>query len=138
MATADNPYKSVTSTVGADENVLKDFFAFLTKGNILDLAIGSILGSAFSSVATSVSQDMIVPIVGSLVNVDMSNGFYIWKLGKSQRSDFETIQEAEKDGAVVIKYGKVMEKGITFVTQAIVLYFMIRAYQKAKEQLRFF
>lgn len=134
----DNPYKNVSKSVGVKDNVVEDFFSFITKGNIMDLAIGSVLGSAFTNVVNTISQDALVPVVGTLVNVDFSNDFYVWRKGKSGREKYGTMKEAENDGAVVIRYGKVLEKGITFFVQAIAIYFTIRAYKGAKSELKRF
>ncbi len=133
---SENPFKNITSEVGGKDNVFEDFTSFITKGNILDLAIGSVLGSAFTGVVTALSQDMLVPIVGSLINIDLSNDFFIWKQGQSGKNiTYKTAKEAEDDKAVVIKYGKVLEKGITFIVQSLALYVIIRAYKTTRERL---
>lgn len=132
-AASENPYKSVTSVIGTKDSIFEDFFSFLTKGNVLDLAVGTVLGTAFTGLVTALSKDILVPIVGSLVQIDMSNDFYVYK--KGQKFPYQTLEQAEQDGAIVIRYGEVIEKFITFVVQALAMYFLIRAYKATSSRI---
>ena len=84
----------------------KEFKEFAMKGNVIDLAIGVVIGGAFGKIVTSLVNDIIMPVVGSLVGkVDFSN-LYINLSGQQ----FNSLQEAQAAGAATINYGLFLNK----------------------------
>ncbi len=135
MSTPKNPYEHVTDIVGTKGNIVEDFLSFMMKGNVIDLAVGSVLGATFSSLVNTLSSDTLVPLLSSLVNVNIGGAnFYVLRPGRSGKDAYPTLSQAEDDGATIIKYGLVIEKTIAFVVHALALYFLIRAYIAARRQ----
>jgi len=110
--------------------MLKDFKAFIDKGNLVQLAVAFILGVAFAAVVTSLVKDIIMPAVGlGLGGVDFANLFAVIKDG-SPAGPYDTLTAAQEAGAVTINYGVFVNAIITFLIVAIVLFFVVKAYSK--------
>lgn len=102
--------------------MLKEFKEFALKGNMLDLAIGLILGTAFGQIVTSLVNDILMPPIGLILGkVDFAN-LYINLSDKT----YATLAEAKAAGAPAIAYGVFINTVINFVIVAIVLYLLIR------------
>ena len=110
--------------------MISEFKEFAMKGNLVDLATGFILGGAFSTVVSSLVDDVIMPPLGLLLGgVDFSNLFV--NLGDG---DFATLAAAEEAGAPIIRYGQFINAVISFLIVALVLFFIIKAVNRAKAQ----
>ncbi len=114
--------------------MLKEFKEFALKGNVLDLAIGVIIGGAFGKIITSLVNDIIMPLVGLLVGkVDFSNLFI--PLG---RGSFITIEEAKLAGVATFNYGLFINNVIDFLIIAFSIFLVIkqlnRLTRKRKEE----
>jgi large conductance mechanosensitive channel len=110
--------------------ILKEFRAFIDRGNLIQLAVAFILGVAFSSVVNSLVKDIIMPAVGLATGgVDFSNLFVVIKNG-NPTGGYATLQAAQDAGAVTINYGLFVNAIITFLIVAIVLFFVVKAYSK--------
>lgn len=108
--------------------MLSEFRAFAIKGNVIDLAVGVIIGGAFGKIVDSLVQDVIMPVVGKLVGgLDFSN-YYIPLNGQSTML---TLVEAKKGGAV-LAYGSFITILLNFLILAFVIFQMIRAINKAR------
>lgn len=106
----------------------KEFKEFAMKGNVIDLAIGVIIGGAFGKIVTSLVNDIIMPIVGSLVGkVDFSN-LYINLSGKH----FNSLQEAQAAGAATINYGLFLNNLINFLIIAFSIFIVVKQINKLK------
>lgn len=100
----------------------KEFRDFAMKGNIIDLAIGVVIGGAFGKIVTSLVNDIIMPLVGMLMgNVDFSNLFIALGSG-----DYETIAEAKEAGVVTLNYGIFINNIIDFLIVAFSIFFVIK------------
>jgi large conductance mechanosensitive channel len=112
--------------------MLKDFRAFIMRGNVLDLAVAVIIGGAFGKIVTSLVNDVIMPPIGLLLGkVDFSN-LYINLSGQP----FASLAEAQKAGAPTINYGLFLNAFVGFLIVAFVVYLLVRAsahLQKAPE-----
>jgi large conductance mechanosensitive channel len=103
--------------------MLKEFKAFVMRGNMLDLAIGIIIGAAFGRIITSLVNDIIMPPIGVLLgNVDFTNMFATISGDK-----FDTLDKAKAAGAVTINYGLFINTVIDFLIVALVIFLIIRA-----------
>lgn len=110
--------------------MLKEFEEFAMKGNVLDMAIGIILGLAFGKIITSLVNDIIMPPVGMLLgNVDFTN-LFISLSGQS----YATLAEAQAAGAPTINYGIFINTIIDFLIVAFVIFLLVRQVNKMKRK----
>jgi large conductance mechanosensitive channel len=113
--------------------MLKEFKEFALKGNIVDLAVGVIIGGAFGKIVSSLVSDIIMPLIGLLLgNVDFSNLFITLGSGS-----FKTIDEAKKAGVATLNYGVFINNIIDFLIIAFSIFFVLRQisrFTKKKEQ----
>jgi large conductance mechanosensitive channel len=111
--------------------MLKEFKAFIDRGNLLQLAVAFILGVTFAAVITSLVNDIIMPAVGlALGGLDFTSLFAVIKEG-DPAGPYNTVLAAKEAGAVTINYGLFINAIIVFIIVALVLFFMVKAYNKA-------
>ena len=107
--------------------MLNDFKAFIARGNVLDLAIGVIIGAAFGKIVTTFTEGLIMPIVGLVTGgVDFKAKFYdlSGKLGAGATP--EQIDAAVKSGAPLLRYGQLISDIITFLIVAFVMFLIAK------------
>jgi large conductance mechanosensitive channel len=110
--------------------MLKEFKEFAMRGNVVDMAIGIIIGAAFGKIITSIVNDIIMPPIGVLLgNVDFSN-LYINMSGVS----YPNLAAAKAAGAATINYGMFINTVIDFIIVAFVIFMLIRQMNKLKRQ----
>jgi large conductance mechanosensitive channel len=109
--------------------MLKEFREFALKGNVVDLAIGVIIGAAFGKIVDSLVGDMIMPMIGALGSVDFSNYF----VGLNEGVTATVLDEAKKQGAV-LAWGKFVTVLINFIIIAFVLFLVVKGMNKLKRQ----
>jgi large conductance mechanosensitive channel len=103
--------------------MLEDFKKFALRGNVVDLAIGVIIGAAFGNIVSSLVGDIIMPVIGAVTGgLDFSNYF----LPLSAKVSADTLIEAKKQGAV-LAYGNFLTITLNFIIIAFVLFLVIRA-----------
>jgi large conductance mechanosensitive channel len=113
--------------------MLKDFKAFIDKGNLVQLAVAFIMGVTFATVVTSLVKDIIMPAVGlGLGGMDFANLFAVIKDG-TPAGPYATLTAAQDAGATTINYGLFVNAIITFLIVAIVLFFVVKAYAKVSK-----
>jgi large conductance mechanosensitive channel len=106
--------------------MIKEFKEFIMRGNVIDMAVGIIIGVAFGAIITSLVRDIIMPPIGLLLgNVDFANLFAVIKEG-APTSPYATLADAQAAGAVTINYGLFINFVITFLIVAFVVFLMIR------------
>ncbi len=105
----------------------KDFRAFIMRGNVMDLAVGVIIGAAFGAVVKSLVDDVIMPPIGlTLGNVDFSNLFAILKAGPKAPPPYASLADAKAAGAVTLNYGVFLSTVITFLVVALAVFILVR------------
>ena len=105
--------------------MLKDFKSFIMKGNVVDMAVGIIIGAAFGTIITSLVKDVIMPPIGmALGKIDFANLLIVLKQG-SPASPYASLADAQKAGAVTINYGQFINTVIAFLIVALVIFFFI-------------
>jgi len=110
--------------------MLKEFKEFIARGNVMDLAIGLIVGAAFGKIITSLVNDVIMPPIGLLVGgIDFGNLFVTLKGGR-----FDTLKAAKDAGAVTINYGVFINAIIDFLIVAAVIFLVIKAINRMKRR----
>lgn len=107
-----------------------DFRKFLVRGNVLDMAVGIIIGAAFTTVVKSLVDDVIMPPIGKLTGgMDFSNMFVT--LGKGT---FATVADAKKVGAATINYGLFLNNVISFLIVAFCVFMLVRAISRLQRK----
>jgi large conductance mechanosensitive channel len=107
--------------------MLKEFKAFALRGNVLDLAVGVIIGAAFGTVVKSLVDDVIMPPVGlALGNVDFANLFILLEPGSKAAPPYATLAEAQAAGAVTINYGQFINNVVAFIIVAFAVFLIVR------------
>ena len=114
--------------------MLKEFKEFAMKGNMVDLAVGVIIGAAFGTMMTSLVGDMIMPLLGMLTGgVDFSNKMLILREG-TQPGPYPTPELAAAAGAITLNWGKFLNAIISFLLVAFALFMVIKAMNKMRKK----
>lgn len=114
--------------------MFKEFREFALKGNVLDMAVGIIIGAAFGLIVTSLVQDVIMPPIGLLLgSIDFSNIFSVLKDGKAA-GPYATLAAAKAAGAVTINWGVFVNTVINFVIVAFAIFLLVKAVNKARRE----
>jgi large conductance mechanosensitive channel len=114
--------------------MLKDFKEFAMKGNVVDMAVGIIIGAAFGTIVKSLVADVIMPPIGLLLgNVDFANLFFVIKQGATS-GPYETVAAAKEAGAVTINYGVFINTIISFLIVAFAVFLLIKQLSKMKKE----
>ncbi len=109
--------------------MLKEFKEFISNGNVMDLAVGVIIGGAFSAIVNSLVNDLIMPLVSLFTGgVDFSNKFYARDGG-----DYATLDAAKEAGVAVFAYGSFIMAIINFLIIAFVIFILVRSLNKMKK-----
>jgi large conductance mechanosensitive channel len=107
--------------------MLKEFKAFIMRGNVLDLAVGIIIGAAFGTIVKSLVDDIIMPPIGlALGNVDFANLFLLLKEGAKAAPPYASLADAKAAGAVTINYGQFINNLVTFLIVAFAIFLVVR------------
>ncbi|MFN2304728.1 MAG: large conductance mechanosensitive channel protein MscL, partial [Anaerolineales bacterium] len=112
-----------------------DFKDFFMKGNVIDLAIGIIIGSAFSSVVNSVVNNLLMPPLGLLLgNVNFQDLFIVLKQGESNLPKGATLAMAQEVGAVTLNYGQFITDVISFLLLGLGVFLIIKGIRALEEE----
>jgi large conductance mechanosensitive channel len=115
--------------------MMKEFKEFAVKGNVVDMAVGIIIGAAFGTIVKSLVADVIMPPIGLLLgNVDFSNLFMVLKEGAEAAAPYATLADATAAGAVTINYGTFINTIISFIIVAFAVFMLIRNVNKLKRK----
>lgn len=107
--------------------MLKDFRDFAVRGNVVDMAVGIIIGAAFGTIVKSLVDDIIMPPIGLLLgNVDFANLFFVLKEGAAAAAPYASLDAAKKAGAVTLNYGMFINTLVSFVIVAFAVFVLIR------------
>jgi large conductance mechanosensitive channel len=114
--------------------MLKEFKEFAMRGNVLDMAVGIIIGAAFGGIVTSLVNDVIMPPIGLLLgNVDFSNLFAVLKDGKTA-GPYASLAAAKAAGAVTLNLGVFINTIINFVIVAFAIFLLIKNVNRFKKK----
>ncbi len=111
----------------------EEFKAFALKGNVIDLAVGVIIGGAFQSIVKSLIDDLIMPFVGLATGgVNFSDQFAVLKLaeGVSEGTTYPSLAAAKEAGATVFAYGSFITNVINFVIMALIIFLLVKGINK--------
>ena len=113
------------------KEIAKEFKQFIMRGNVIDMAVGIIIGGAFTKIVNSMVADVLMPPLGLLLGkVDFSNWFVVIKPGADGVRDFTTMAAAQEAGATTINLGLFLNAVISFVIVAFCVFLLIKAINK--------
>lgn len=115
--------------------MLKEFKEFAIKGNMLDMAVGIIIGAAFGTVVSSFVNDLLMPVVSGLIGLpDFSQLFMVLKEG-TPGAPYATIEAALEAGAVTLNWGVFVNNMIAFLMVALALFMVVKGYNRVKAEM---
>jgi len=115
--------------------MLKEFKEFAMKGSVLDMAIGIVIGGAFSPIVKSLVDDVLMPPIGMLMGgVDFANMFAILKEGAKAAGPYDSLAAAQEAGAVTVNYGAFINTIVTFVIVAFAIFMMVKSINRWKQE----
>lgn len=110
--------------------MFKDFRSFLSRGNVIDLAVAVIIGAAFGKIVTSLVNDILMPPIGLLLgNVDFSNLFI-----NLSNKHYSSLAAAQKAGAPTINYGLFISTIINFIIIAFAIFLVVKFFERFKKK----
>ena len=108
------------------KKMMNEFKEFIARGNVMDLAVGVIIGGAFSAIVTSLVNDIIMPVISLITGgIDFTNWFV-----SLDGSKYATLAEAQAAGASVLAYGSFIQAVIYFLILAFVIFMLVKAMNK--------
>ena len=111
--------------------MLNDFKAFIAKGNVMDLAVAVIIGAAFGAIVTSLTDEIIMPIVGAIFGgADFSNYFILLSTPEGYEGSFTDYAALKEAGAAMIGYGAFITAVINFLILAFIIFLLVRYTKK--------
>jgi large conductance mechanosensitive channel len=115
--------------------MLKEFREFAMRGNVVDMAVGIIIGAAFGAIVKSLVDDLLMPILGLITGgVDFSNQFVVLREGAKAAAPYPSLQAAKDAGAVTVSYGLFLNSVLTFLFVAFAVFMLIRAMNRLRRE----
>lgn len=140
----ENLHKGERKGVSSAKRVLRDFKAFIKRGNVFDLAIGVVMGAAFTSIVNSLVEDLLSPLIGLISNGNLGNLFLVLRCPVPENSDtgrpppaascrntWSTFEDAQKAGAITFNWGNFIQRVINFIIISVVVFFLVKVYSAA-------
>ena len=113
-------------------SMVKEFKEFALKGNVMDLAVGVIIGAAFGKIVDSIVGDLIMPVVGAVFGkIDFSNMFII--LGNVPAGTGSTLDALKKAGVPVLAYGNFITVAVNFIILAFIVFMLVKQVNRMKK-----
>ncbi|MBR2778127.1 MAG: large conductance mechanosensitive channel protein MscL [Prevotella sp.] len=109
---------------------IKEFKEFAVKGNVMDMAVGVIIGGAFGKIVTSLVNDVLMPIIGKLTGGISFTDLFV-NLGDG---NYQTLAAAQEAGAAVLAYGQFIQNILDFIIIAFCIFMMIKGMNKLKKE----
>lgn len=114
--------------------MIKEFKEFIMRGNVVDMAVGIVIGASFGAIVKSFVDDLLMPVIGLLLgNVDFANFFLVLKAGKVP-GPYATLMEAKAATAVTLNYGLFINVVVAFLIVAFAIFLMIKQINAMKRQ----
>jgi large conductance mechanosensitive channel len=115
--------------------MLKEFKEFAMRGNVLDMAVGIIIGAAFGTIVTSLVNDVIMPPVGlALGGVDFTNLFVVLRDGTKAAAPYASLADAKAAGAVTLNYGVFANSIVSFLIVAFAIFMVVKGANSLKQK----
>ena len=114
--------------------MFKEFREFAVKGNVVDMAVGIIIGAAFGKIVDSLVKDLVMPPIGLVLGkVDFANMFMVLKPG-TVPAPYPTVEVAQKAGAVTLNYGVFINNIVSFVIVAFAVFLLVRTINRMRRK----
>ncbi|QLG87830.1 large conductance mechanosensitive channel protein MscL [Chitinibacter bivalviorum] len=115
--------------------MFKEFREFAMRGNVIDLAVGVVIGAAFGKIVDSLVKDIIMPPLGFIIGkVDFTNMFITLVQGSKVAGPYETLKAAQDAGAVTLNFGLFFNSLISFTIVAFAIFMVVKAMNKLKRE----
>lgn len=115
--------------------MVKEFKEFALRGNVADMAVGIIIGTAFGAIVSSMVSDVLMPPVGLLVgNVDFADLFVVLRDGVETAGPYATLAAAQEAGAVTLNYGRFSNALLSFLIVAMAVFFLVKGMNQLKRR----
>lgn len=115
--------------------MLSEFKQFVMRGNVLDMAVGIIIGAAFGTIISSLVADVLMPPIGlALGGIDFTNMFVTLKDGAKQAGPYASLAEAKAAGAVTVNYGVFVNAVVSFLIVAFCVFLLVRAVNNMRRE----
>lgn len=116
-------------------SMMKEFKEFAMRGNVVDMAVGIIIGGAFGTIIKSLVDDVLMPPLGLLLGgADFSNFFVLLKEGATSAAPYAALTDAKTAGAVTINYGLFFNAVMSFLIVAVAVFMLVRSINSLKRQ----
>lgn len=115
--------------------ILNEFKKFALRGNLLDLAVGFTVGAAFSTIAKSIVDDLIMPFVGFIIGDSQFADLFILLEAGATPPPYTTLLAAQEAGAITINYGAFINNVVAFLIIALVMFFLIRGMNRLENTI---
>lgn len=115
--------------------MIQEFKKFALKGNVFDMAIGIIVGGAFTPIVKSLVADLLMPPIGLLLgNVDFSDLFIVLRQGAEAAAPYTTLADAKEAGAVTLNYGLFVNSIVSFLIVTVAVFFLVKSINRWKDE----
>lgn len=115
-------------------SLLKEFKAFATKGNVMDLAVAVVIGGAFGAIVKSLVADLIMPLVGMLTGGSKISSRFIVLEAAKEGDVYTSLEQAKEAGANILSYGNFIQSIVDFLLIAFSIFMVIRIFNKMKKK----
>ncbi|MBV8045866.1 MAG: large-conductance mechanosensitive channel protein MscL [Paludibacterium sp.] len=115
--------------------LFEEFKTFAMRGNVVDLAVGVVVGGAFGTIVKSLVDDVIMPPIGLLIgNVDFTNLFFVLKQGTKQAGPYVSLAAAKQAGAVTLNIGLFVNAMVSFTIVAFAIFLLLKLINRLKRE----
>ena len=123
---------NIKDLAGKSKGFVDEFREFITRGNVMDMAVGVIIGASFQSIISSLVDDVIMPLISRVTGgIDFSNYFVALDGGT-----YKTLAKAKEEGAVTLNYGNFITVVINFLLMALVIFVMLKFLNSISNKVR--
>ncbi len=117
------------------KSFFNEFKKFISRGNVMDMAVGIIIGAAFTKIVNSLVADIIMPPIGILMgNIDFTNWFIVLRDGAQTAAPYASLEAAKTAGAVTLNIGFFINSIISFLIVAFAIFSLLKVINKMKEE----
>jgi large conductance mechanosensitive channel len=129
--------RQIAATRLRESDMLKEFRAFIARGNVLDLAVAVIIGAAFGKIVTSLTDDVLMPVIGKLAgDLDFSGLFVrLGPIPAGYRGSLTSYSELKSAGVSLFGYGAFLTQVVNFLIVAFIIFLLVRTMNKAVQRL---
>jgi len=115
--------------------MLREFREFAVRGNVVDIAVGLVIGAAFGAIVTSLVSDVIMPPIGLLLGgVDFSNLFLVLKEGATQPAPYASLEDAKAAGAVTVNIGLFLNTVVSFLLITFAMFLVVKSVNRLRRE----